>query len=87
MRGRAVVSEDPRAVSFAFGRRLRELRTERGVSQDNLARATGLHRTTVGYFEQGRREPRLGTILRLARSMDLPPEAFVVGLDTTGRET
>jgi transcriptional regulator with XRE-family HTH domain len=49
--------------SIAFGQRLRELRAERGVSQDTLALATGIHPTAIGRFERGDREPRLTSIL------------------------
>jgi transcriptional regulator with XRE-family HTH domain len=66
----------------AFGRRLRKLRTEHGVSQDRLASITGFHRTTISKLELGERDPQLGTILRLARGVGVPPEAFVIGLDT-----
>ena len=60
----------------AFGRRMRELRAEHGLSQDDLARATGIHATAIGRLERGSREPRLGTILRLARGLDVQPGAL-----------
>lgn|SRR5580700_3481608 len=69
------------ATDSPFGRRLRKLRTEHGVSQDRLASITGFHRTTISKLELGERDPRLGTILRLARGVGVPPEAFVIGLD------
>ena len=61
------------AVSVAFGQRLRELRTAHGVSQDQLARETGIHSTAVGRFEHGAREPRLRSILRLADGLGVKP--------------
>jgi transcriptional regulator with XRE-family HTH domain len=69
------------APDSPFGRRLRKLRTEHGVSQDRLASITGFHRTTISKLELGERDPQLGTILRLARGVGVPPEAFVIGLD------
>jgi len=60
-------------VCVAFGQRLRELRTEHGLSQDDLARRTGVHPTAIGRLERGGREPRLATILRIARGLDVPP--------------
>jgi transcriptional regulator with XRE-family HTH domain len=60
-------------ATVAFGERLRELRAERGVSQDQLAHRTGIHATAIGRFERGGREPRLTTILRLAQGLDVPP--------------
>jgi transcriptional regulator with XRE-family HTH domain len=63
--------------TIAFGQRLRELRTEHGVSQDQLARKTGIHSTAIGRLERGDREPRLGTILRLARGLGIPAGALL----------
>lgn len=71
------LDHDPRAASVAFGRRLRVLRTEHGLSQDDLARTTNVHPTAIGRFERGSREPRLTTILRLARGLDVKPGALL----------
>lgn len=67
--------------SIAFGRRLRQLRTERGVSKDHLARKTGIHPTAIRRFERGNREPLLKSILRLADGLGVQPGAL---LDTLG---
>jgi transcriptional regulator with XRE-family HTH domain len=52
---------------------VRELRAQRGVSQDDLARATDVHPTAIGRLERGSREPRLTTILRIAHGLDVRP--------------
>lgn len=67
------LDEDPPAASTAFGQRLREIRDERGLSQDALADRTDVHPTAIGRLERGSREPRLTTILRLARGLDVEP--------------
>jgi transcriptional regulator with XRE-family HTH domain len=61
------------AARVAFGQRLRELRVERGISQDGLARRASVHPTAIGRMERGGREPRLTTILRLARALQAQP--------------
>lgn len=68
------------SISAAFGHRLRELRSECRVSQDQLACATGIHPTAIGRFERGDREPRLGSILRLARGLGVTPGVLLDGL-------
>ena len=73
--------------SIAFGHRLRKLRAEYGVSQDTLALTTGIHPTAIGLIERGGREPRLGTILRLARGLGVRPGRLVDGLDAIEGET
>jgi transcriptional regulator with XRE-family HTH domain len=68
-------------AAVAFGQRLRELRAEHGVSQDTLARATGIHPTAIGRFERGDREPRLTSILRIAHGLGMPPGALLDDLE------
>lgn len=41
-----------------FANRLRELRKKNGLSQDDLAKALGTSRSTIGNYEQGLREPQ-----------------------------
>jgi transcriptional regulator with XRE-family HTH domain len=67
------LDEDPHAASVAFGLRLRELRAERRISQDDLADRTDVHPTAIGRLERGAREPRLTTILRIARGLEVQP--------------
>jgi transcriptional regulator with XRE-family HTH domain len=74
-------------TNLMFARRLRELRTECGVSQERLALVAGIHRTAVSKLERGTSDPRLSTILRLAYGLHLPAEAFVKELAGTGGET
>jgi transcriptional regulator with XRE-family HTH domain len=56
-----------------FAHNLRRLRTRRGLSQEALGEACGLHRTEISLLERGAREPRLGTVVRLARGLRIRP--------------
>jgi transcriptional regulator with XRE-family HTH domain len=76
---------DTSAACATFARRLRELRTERGISQVHLARRAGLHRTQISKLELGEREPRLGTLLRLAYGLDVRPEVLLKGLRASSK--
>lgn len=60
----------------AFGERVRSIRTQRGMSQEQLADRSGLHRTYVGSVERGERNISLDAIHALARGL----EVDVVGL-------
>jgi transcriptional regulator with XRE-family HTH domain len=67
------LDHNPRAARVAFGRRMKELRARQGISQDDLAHATDVHPTAIGRLERGAREPRLTTILRIARGLRVQP--------------
>ena len=41
----------------SFADRMKELRKEQKMTQDELADKLGISRSTVGMYEQGRREP------------------------------
>jgi transcriptional regulator with XRE-family HTH domain len=56
-------------IRVRFGRRLRELRKERGLSQEELAFRAGLHRTYVSSAERGERNVSLINIKRLAKAL------------------
>jgi transcriptional regulator with XRE-family HTH domain len=63
----------PSDLSIAFGKRLREVRREHGMSQDQLADQAGMHATTISRMERGLREPRVTTVLRLADGLGVHP--------------
>lgn len=64
-------------IRLAFGRRVRALRQERGLSQEALALRCGLDRTYVGGVERGERNISLVNIHRIARGLGLPvPDLF-----------
>ena len=64
-----------------FAANLRRHRTRAGLSQERLARECGLHRTEISLLERGGREPRLSTIVRLARALGVRPAALLDDVD------
>lgn len=60
-----------------FGRRLKALRSARGLSQEQLANRAGLDRTYVSSCEAGRRNVTLRTIVRLAEALSVDPSSLI----------
>ena len=61
------------SVEEAFGEVLKELRTERHISQENLAFESELDRTFISLLERGLRQPSLITILDLSKALKIHP--------------
>lgn len=62
---------------MVFAGNVRRLRTERGLSQEALAEAAGVHRTYVGMIERGEKNVTIYNIERIARALDVSP-AFLL---------
>ena len=63
-----------------FGANLRRQRLAKGLSQEQLAEKTGIHPSEVSRLERAARDPRLSTIVKLARGLDVPAERLVKGI-------
>ncbi len=60
-----------------FGGRVRSHRARLGFSQEQLAEASGLHRTYVGSVERGGRNVTLVNILHLAKGLGIDAAELV----------
>ncbi len=63
-----------------FGVNLLKARKKAELSQEELGFVCSLHRTEISLLERGEREPRLGTILKLAGSLGVTPEELCAGM-------
>lgn len=57
-----------------FGERIRKIRTERGLSQEQLAHLAGLHRTYIGAIERGERNVSFKNIEKIAKTLKVDLE-------------
>ena len=64
-------------VRKSFGKRVRELRKQKGYSQEQLADKAGLHRTYIGSIERGEQNVSINNIEKIAKSLKIIiPELF-----------
>ncbi len=60
-----------------FGKRLKELRQEKGISQRRLGEIFGVCNQTISFWETGSREPDLDTLLAIAHYFEVPLEQLL----------
>jgi transcriptional regulator with XRE-family HTH domain len=66
--------EDKIVRNFAV--QIRDLRGQKGWSQERLAEEAGIHRTYLGGIETARRNPSLRNIIRIAVALGVPVAAL-----------
>lgn len=64
-------------VTEGFARRLRRARRQSGMTQHQLGARAGISGSQVYRLEAAEREPRLSTLLALARALDKDPADMV----------
>ena len=55
-----------------LGGAIRQLRTERGMSQEELGHRSGVHPTWISHLESGRNNPAWGSVRRIAAALEVP---------------
>jgi transcriptional regulator with XRE-family HTH domain len=68
------------SVGKRFGQNLVRHRKAADLTQEELSFMAGLHRTEVGKLERGQRIPRIDTLVKLAATVDVKPEALLEGI-------
>lgn len=54
-----------------FGKRVRQLREERAISQERLGELAKVHRTYVGMIERGEKNITLTNIEKIAKALNI----------------
>ena len=57
-------------IAVRFGKAIRSIRHQAGISQEELAERCGLHRTYISDVELGKRNVSLENIERLSQSLN-----------------
>ena len=66
-----------KAVLLQFGWAVRKFRKAAGISQEELAERTEIHRTYIGGIERGERNPTWLMIARIAKALGISATELV----------
>lgn len=58
-------------LALRFGVTVRKLRTQQGLSQEQLAEKANLHRTYIGMIERGEKNITLENIEKIAKALGI----------------
>ena len=70
----------------AFGQVLKDLRTQKDLSQMKLASAAKMDVSTISLFERGENKPNLQTVFLIAEALDTKPSALIKKVEALGLE-
>ena len=60
-----------------FGKKLREARLKKKLSQEGVAKILGVHRSYISGLERGRRNPSLLTVQKVAKALNISPKELL----------
>lgn len=63
--------------AIAFGAAVRERRTAKGWTQEQLAEEAGIAAIQLGFVERGENVPKLTLILRIAKALGVRPGELI----------
>ena len=64
-------------ILIKFGHKVRERRTDLGLSQEELAARAGVHRTYIGMIERAEKNITLENIEKIAKALGLKPSELI----------
>lgn len=62
-----------------LGANLRRMRDERKLTQEELSTRSGVQAGEISRIEAGKRDPRVSTVLKLAKALRIPPGRLLDG--------
>ncbi len=60
-----------------FGKKLKEVRLKKKLSQGDIASKLGVHRSYISGIERGKRNPSLLTINKMAKAIGVEPKELL----------
>lgn len=70
-----------------IGKTIRLLRTQKGMSQELLSGLAGIARTHLTMIENGKKQPNLNTVWKLASALEINPSELVHAIEVNAFAT
>ena len=77
---------DPEPVSYTHLERLRAARIEQGFTQEELAKAIGVTKSTMAKYDRGDLEPNISNIMKLSQVLCVSVDYLLFGEDPLENE-
>ena len=68
---------DMKSESANLGENLKRIRMEKGITQGDIVRKLGISRSFVSNIENGKTNPTLSTISKLAKALGIPTNELI----------
>lgn len=68
-------------IRRVLSRNVKELRKAKGLSQEELAFASELHRTYISGVERGVRNPTITVLAKIAQALEVGPDRLLKGAE------
>lgn len=74
-------------IAKVVGQRIRNYRTQKGLSQDKLAELSGFHPTYIGQLERGEKNATLESIEKITSALHISLSTLFEGIDSVSDGT
>jgi transcriptional regulator with XRE-family HTH domain len=68
-------------LKVVLGKRIRELRSKSGFSQESFADHCGLHRTYMGGIERGEHNLTIETLMTVSKGLEITMSDLLAGIE------
>jgi transcriptional regulator with XRE-family HTH domain len=71
MNSNATGTKDSKIDQFSLQERISYMRERRNLTQGELAKAAGVSQSTIAHIENGKKDPSLSTLKKIAEALDV----------------
>ena len=77
--------DEEKQLKFVISR-IKEIRTQKRISQLELSTISNLSQSFLASIEKGKKQPSVLTLLRIAKALDVSPKVFFPEIKTKSKE-